>query len=46
MEVQKIKSSGKTIKPFLTSKQPSSNNIILKEDDEFITDEREICDIF
>ena len=36
----------KTIKPFLTSKQPSSNNIILKEDDEIITDEREICDIF
>ena len=28
----------KTIKPFLTSKQPSSNNIIL-------TDERAICDI-
>ena len=36
----------KTIKPFLTSKQPSSNNIILKEDDKIITDEREICDIF
>ena len=36
----------KTIKPFLTSKQPSNNNIILKEDDEIITDEREICDIF
>ena len=36
----------KTIKPFLTSKQPSSNNIILKEDDEIITDEREIYDIF
>ena len=36
----------KTIKPFLTSKQPSSNNIILKKDDKIITDEREICDIF
>ena len=36
----------KTIKPFLTSKQPSSNSIILKEDDKIITDEREICDIF
>ena len=36
----------KTIKSFLTSKQPSNNNIILKEDDEIITDEREICDIF
>ena len=36
----------KTIKPFLTSKQPSCQNIILKEDDEIITDEREICNIF
>ena len=36
----------KTIKPFLTSKQPTNNNIILKEDDKIITDEREICDIF
>ena len=35
----------KTIKPFLTSKQPSCQNIILKEDDKIITDEREICDI-
>ena len=32
--------------PFLTSKQPSSQDIILKEDDKIITDEREICDIF
>ena len=36
----------RTIKPFLTSKQPSCQNIILKEDDKIITDEREICDIF
>ena len=36
----------KTIKPFLTSKQPSSNNIILKEDDKIKTDEKAICDIF
>ena len=36
----------KAIKPFLTSKQPTNNNIILKEDDKIITDEREICDIF
>ena len=36
----------KTIKPFLTCKQPSCQNIILKEDDKIITDEREICDIF
>ena len=35
----------KTIKPFLTSKQPSSNNIILKEDDKIITDERDVCNI-
>ena len=36
----------KTIKPFLTSKQPSCQNVILKEDDKIITDEREICDTF
>ena len=42
----KNKKFWKTIKPFLTSKQPSCQNIILKEDDKIITDEREICDIF
>ena len=36
----------KTIKPFLISKQPSNNNIILKENEKIITDESEICDIF
>ena len=36
----------KTIKPVLTSKQPSNSNIILKENEKIITDEREICDIF
>ena len=46
MAVQKIKKFWKTIKPFLTSKQPSSNNIILKEDDKIITDERDVCNIF
>ena len=45
-EVQKNQKFWKTIKPFLTSKQPTNNNIILKEDDKIITDEREICDIF
>ena len=38
--------SWKTIKPILTSKQPSSNNIIQKEDDQIITDERDVCNIF
>ena len=42
----KNKKFWKTIKPFLTSKQPSSNNIILKEDDKIITDERDVCNIF
>ena len=36
-----------TIKPFLTSKQPSNYDIILKEDDDKIfTHEHEIYDIF
>ena len=36
----------KTIKPILTSQQPSSNNIIQKEDDKIITDGRDVCNIF
>ena len=35
----------KTIKPFLTCKQPTYDDIISKENDKLITDERKICDI-
>ena len=36
----------KTIKPFMSSKQPTNDKIILRESDKIVTDERIICNIF
>ena len=36
----------KAIEPFMSSKQPTNDKIILRESDKIVADDRIICDIF